>query len=716
MKKLLFNVIFLILLGSMLFSAPHNGDFFQLLQPDGNRVSVKVWGDEYYQTVEGLDGYTLIREDDSGWICYARVSDDGMDYLSTGLRYTIYQPEEQTEFASMRKETNYAFAKHARISIDSVKKKIAVRKAVLNQTADDESLNRSLNASTILAAPPVLDITGTRVGVTVLIDFPDVKSSIPRNEIINFLNQTGYSNYDNNGSVKDYFYEVSNQRLNYTNSVTEFVTVSKNKSYYDSGSNYPHVTELMYEALDLVKASGFDFSGISTENGSFVALNFLYAGTPDAGWGNGLWPHMGTKDGRYTIDGIRVRTYQMSNIGRNLAIGTFCHESGHLICHWDDLYAYDDHDGGIGAYGVMCINSDKNPQLPNPYFRYLANWISFDDIANDPNGTQYSLEQNGNNPLRYSPGGNEYYVIENRQRNGRSAVLPDSGLLIWHIYTEGDNKYSQYTNMVSVVQADNRFDLEKRANKGGPGDLFHAGSNDRFNDNTSPNAHWYNGSNSGMDIANISGEGSVMTFTLGDGPTIEPTPSPSPTPTPLTSGNIMVRARGTLGGENLEVVIDGTVTQSWILTTDYQNYFANGNGVIEVQFTNDDSLANGMDAQVDYIVYNDVTYQAEDQNVNTAVYIDGACGGSYSELLECNGYIRFDTSSTPTAHPVLLGDVNSDGTIDIVDALLIAQYYVGFNPENFNAVAADVNCDNVLDIVDSLLIAQYYVSLINSFC
>ena len=60
------------------------------------------------------------------------------------------------------------------------------------------------------------------------------------------------------------------------------------------------------------------------------------------------------------------------------------------------------------------------------------------------------------------------------------------------------------------------------------------------------------------------------------------------------------------------------------------------------------------------------------------------------------------------------GDVNSSGTIDIVDALLIAQYYVGLNPANFDQSAADVNGDGGIDIVDALLIAQYYVGLITS--
>jgi len=62
------------------------------------------------------------------------------------------------------------------------------------------------------------------------------------------------------------------------------------------------------------------------------------------------------------------------------------------------------------------------------------------------------------------------------------------------------------------------------------------------------------------------------------------------------------------------------------------------------------------------------------------------------------------------------GDVNNDGLVNVVDALLIAQYYVGLYLFGFDAVYADTNCDGDINIVDALLIAQYYVGLIDTFC
>lgn len=70
--------------------------------------------------------------------------------------------------------------------------------------------------------------------------------------------------------------------------------------------------------------------------------------------------------------------------------------------------------------------------------------------------------------------------------------------------------------------------------------------------------------------------------------------------------------------------------------------------------------------------------------------------------------------STVFAQTTLLGDVDEDGVIGILDALKVARYYVGMsslpNPAN-----ADVTGDGIIDILDALLIAQFSVKLIDCF-
>jgi hypothetical protein len=60
------------------------------------------------------------------------------------------------------------------------------------------------------------------------------------------------------------------------------------------------------------------------------------------------------------------------------------------------------------------------------------------------------------------------------------------------------------------------------------------------------------------------------------------------------------------------------------------------------------------------------------------------------------------------------GDVDGNGVVNIIDALLIAQYYVGndMSGSTFDPLFADVNTDGTITIVDALLVAQYYVNLI----
>jgi hypothetical protein len=63
----------------------------------------------------------------------------------------------------------------------------------------------------------------------------------------------------------------------------------------------------------------------------------------------------------------------------------------------------------------------------------------------------------------------------------------------------------------------------------------------------------------------------------------------------------------------------------------------------------------------------------------------------------------------------VLGDANDDGSLTIVDALFAARYYVGFDVQGIDLVAADVNCSGTVTIIDALYMAQHYVGLLTEF-
>jgi len=113
---------------------------------------------------------------------------------------------------------------------------------------------------------------------------------------------------------------------------------------------------------------------------------------------------------------------------------------------------------------------------------------------------------------------------------------------------------------------------------------------------------------------------------------------------PKLNGEITVRATGFVGDEIMELEVDGVVVETWTLSTTMDDYtaIANVNGLIRVNYTNDDGADR--DAQVDYIIVAGKTYEAEDQEVNTGYYANGECGGgSHNEMMHCSGYIEFAT-------------------------------------------------------------------------
>ena len=68
----------------------------------------------------------------------------------------------------------------------------------------------------------------------------------------------------------------------------------------------------------------------------------------------------------------------------------------------------------------------------------------------------------------------------------------------------------------------------------------------------------------------------------------------------------------------------------------------------------------------------------------------------------------YAAAAQPPAPPRVPGDANDDGMVNIVDALVVLQYDVGWDVP-INISNADVNGSGGADIMDALLILQYDV-------
>ena len=110
------------------------------------------------------------------------------------------------------------------------------------------------------------------------------------------------------------------------------------------------------------------FDSLTVDNNNqVVACNVFYAGDNGGVWTFGLWPHswalydVGAQE--LSPGGKKVWRYQITNIGNTLAIGTFCHENGHMLCGYPDIYDYEyDSVGGAGNFCLMDYGGfDHNP-------------------------------------------------------------------------------------------------------------------------------------------------------------------------------------------------------------------------------------------------------------------------------------------------------------------------------------------------------------------
>ncbi|MFC1462757.1 M6 family metalloprotease domain-containing protein, partial [Verrucomicrobiota bacterium] len=539
-----------------LSAAPYQGKRTVYTQPDGNKLQLRVYGDEFYAETRTLDGYTLVFDRNTKAYFYARLSPDGNDLVSTGVRPGQEQPQK------------LGLAPRISINPASRRLKAKARYDILDGASDRAAKWEAIKAANRrrreISAPvkdpppdgpgaeddppppppaPVPPTTsGTRVGLTILVDFSDDVATIPRQDIDDYCNEVGYSGNGNNGSIYDYFYTQSDGKLEYNNVVVGYVRMPKPKSFYNNVTIEFGLCgrKLLRDALEILVAEGFDFSKCTDDGGRLHAVNLFFAGNNSGVWSWGLWPHRWSLWPDYDVGGgLSVYDYQTTDLGASLTIGTFCHENGHMLLKYPDTYDYDGSSRGTGYYCLMSSSGTTHPLSVGAYFRYHSGWCDVMDFTSNSHFRASVRVDHGkiyryDNPDATWPG--EYFLIENRQEIGweQGSWLGDEGLMFMHCDEDGNRDDDQMTEAqhheVSIEQADGSFHLENDVNGGEAGDMFHSGDKTQFDDTTTPNAKWWKGADgtaasgtaSGMDIHTISINGETMTFIIGTGALTNP--------------------------------------------------------------------------------------------------------------------------------------------------------------------------------------------------
>lgn len=297
----------------------------------------------------------------------------------------------------------------------------------------------------------------------------------------------------------------------------------------------------------------------------------MYAGATDSAWSQGLWPHMSGLSPRFCADGLCTNNYQITNIGDSLAIGTFVHETGHLLFGWPDLYDYDGSSyGSVASYGLMAYGAatsttKTNPVPPVAPLRELVGWETVTEInpavsTSAPSG-QLSSTSGSHQVYKWTnpDNTNEAFYIEAVYKSGQNAQQRGSGLLIYHVDTDGarDNEWHPY---IQLEHADGNRDPENSANYGDDTDPY--GQYGEFNA-TLPNALtdkgtnslWWDGNDSGLDISDISQPAETITFQLNSTNENSDSDDSSETDGSDNTGTVY---SGTLGDREQAVEPDGS--------------------------------------------------------------------------------------------------------------------------------------------------------------
>jgi len=327
-----------------------------------------------------------------------------------------------------------------------------------------------------------------------------------------------------NGSVREYYKEVTNGLIDIQGEVVGPYTLPKTLKQYANGASgtgavAPNARTMAYDAAVLANAD-VNFTPYDNDGDGFVdAYIVLHAGggAEATGSKNDIWSHKWVlSGGAYTADGARIYAYL--TVPEDSKIGVCVHELGHLLYGFPDLYDTDYSSEGVGNWCVMGAGSWNGggdvPAHFSAWCKVNQGWAT-PVIVKDNASIEIPDVKTSQKVFRLwkdGAAGSEYFLIENRQKKGYDRLLPGEGLLIWHIDETISSNSDEAHPKVALVQADNQRDLEQGKNRGDAGDVYPGTANNTaFTATSTPNSNSYAHADTSVAITKISAPAATMT-------------------------------------------------------------------------------------------------------------------------------------------------------------------------------------------------------------
>ena len=395
------------------YAIPAKKSYKQTIQPSGILLTIELRGDEhptYYVTEDNIP----VVEHENGEYCYPTIMDGMLQPSSIIAKPFRNRSEEEKNLIS---ELNNSDTQLTQLRTQRVMEKKP------DYVATRSTLNRARK------------IIGEKKGLVILVNFKDnsFSQTNPKKTFDGFMNEAGYKENGQYGSVYDYFFAQSEGQFSLNFDVVGPITLSQNMEYYGANDRFGDdirpgtmTAEACLAVQDSVDFSRYDWDG----DGIVDQVYILYAGYNEAQGANKntIWPHEWTlKDSEYgralIIDNVIVNTYACSSeltgkSGTTIdGIGTTCHEFSHCLGLPDFYDTSGSNNFGMDRWSIMdygCYGDDGNrPCGFTSYEKWACGWkdpIELNEACSILD--MESMSDNGAFYIIYNEAyKNEYYLL-----------------------------------------------------------------------------------------------------------------------------------------------------------------------------------------------------------------------------------------------------------------------------------------------------------------
>lgn len=448
-------------LAGMAFAVPAKPGLMKITQPDGTIVETTIVGDEHFHYYETSAGEILLR-DEYGTLRPAVLGSDG-------------------ELKAEGHITGHATP-------------MAERSAILEAISDKRAsiLDAGMHRISPKPIPGSFPTTGKVKGLILLVEYQDVKLTpeATKEHYEQLCNQAGYSSNATYGSVLDYFVSQSDGKFTPEFDIFGPITLPHERAYYGATDN--GLVNQFRDAALAADEMGLDFSVYDINEDYFIDFLFvIFSGHGEAQGGpyESVWPAMmdlSTHVFDY-FDGLNLGVAACScelkgASGTDLdGVATICHEFSHILGLPDIYDTSNQGSHGMCHYDIMDIGTyNDNLVTPSGYTamdKYTLGWIepivldsSAQDICLRPFNETHDAAfiVNPENP-------NEYYTLENRQKQGWDKGIPGHGLVISYCHYDKSvwaqnavNAARSKYEHVRIVAADNVWSSKEADEAGDP--------------------------------------------------------------------------------------------------------------------------------------------------------------------------------------------------------------------------------------------------------